>query len=100
MAGHSKWANIRRRQGALHSNRGKIFSKLIREIAIAARAAGADSSKRSSLRLAVERALDSGVPADSIEGTVSCAAGESCAHPLHRMRFEGYGPGGTAVLVD
>jgi YebC/PmpR family DNA-binding regulatory protein len=100
MAGHSKWANIQHRKGAQDSKRGKIFSKLIREISSAARAGGAESGFNPRLRLALEKARAVSMPRDTIDRAVKRASGEGAAEAFEVIRYEGYGPGGAAVMVD
>lgn len=100
MAGHSKWANIRIRKGAQDARRGKIFTKLIREIAVAARAGGGDPSHNARLRHAIEKALAQNMPKDNIERAVQRGTGELDGAHYDEVRYEGYGPGGVAVLVE
>lgn len=100
MAGHSKWANIQHRKGAQDKRRGKIFSKLIREISTAARTGGADQGSNPRLRLAIDRARAHSMPRDTIERAIRRAAGESGGVPYDSVRYEGYGPGGAALMVD
>lgn len=100
MAGHSKWANIRFRKGAQDAKRGKIFTKLIREISVAARAGGADESSNSRLRDAVSKALKANMKRDTIDNAIKRGAGGLDGENMMEMRYEGYGPGGVAILVD
>jgi YebC/PmpR family DNA-binding regulatory protein len=100
MAGHSKWANIRHRTGAQDNKRGKLFTKLIREITVAARMGGSDLEANPRLRLAVDKAKAQSMPKDNIERAVKRGAGELEGADYQEMRYEGYGPGGTAVMVD
>lgn len=100
MAGHSKWANIQHRKGAQDRRRGKIFNKLIREIATAARLGGADQGSNARLRLAIDKARAHSMPKDTIERAIRRAAGESDAVAFDSVRYEGYGPGGAALMVD
>lgn len=100
MAGHSKWANIRFRKGAQDAKRGKLFTKLIREITIAARAGGGDPSTNPRLRLAIEKAKAQSMPRDNIDRAVKRGTGELDGDSYEEVRYEGYGPGGTAVMVD
>ncbi|MFA5960153.1 MAG: YebC/PmpR family DNA-binding transcriptional regulator [Tatlockia sp.] len=100
MAGHSKWANIRFRKGAQDAKRGKIFTKLIREISVAARAGGADESSNSRLRDAVSKALKANMKRDTIDNAIKRGVGGLDGANMVEMRYEGYGPGGVAVLVD
>ena len=100
MAGHSKWANIRFRKGAQDAKRGKIFTKLIREITIAARAGGSDLASNPRLRLAVDKAKAQSMPNDNIERATKPGAGEPDGDNYEEVRYEGYGPNGVAVMVD
>lgn len=100
MAGHSKWANIRFRKGAQDAKRGKIFTKLIREISVAARSGGADESSNSRLRDAVSKALKANMKRDTIDNAIKRGAGGLDGENMIEMRYEGYGPGGVAILVD
>ena len=100
MAGHSKWANIQHRKGAQDKKRGKLFTKLIREITIAARMGGSDLDANPRLRLAVDKAKGQSMPKDNIERAVKRGAGETEGADYVEIRYEGYGPGGTAVMVD
>ena len=100
MAGHSKWANIQHRKGAQDAKRGKLFTKLIREVSVAARLGGSDPAANSRLRLAVDKALSGNVPKDTIERAIKRASGDQNADNIEEVRYEGYGPGGVAVMVD
>jgi len=100
MAGHSKWANIQHRKGAQDKKRGKLFTKLIREIAVAAKMGGSDLDSNPRLRLAVDKAKAQSMPKDNIERAVKRGAGEMDGDDFFEIRYEGYGPGGTAVMVD
>lgn len=100
MAGHSKWANIQHRKGAQDKKRGKLFTKLIREITIAARMGGSDLASNPRLRLAVDKAKAQSMPKDNIDRAVKRGAGELDGVDYLEIRYEGYGPGGTAVMVD
>ncbi len=100
MAGHSKWANIRFRKGAQDAKRGKLFTKLIREISVAARSGGGDPSNNPRLRSAVDKALSANMKRDTIENTIKKATGAQEGVIYEEIRYEGYGPGGVAVLVD
>ncbi len=99
MAGHSKWANIRFRKGVQDARRGKIFTKLIREITIAARVGGGDVSHNPRLRLAIDRALGQNMPKDNIERAIKRGTGELEGAHYEEIQYEGYGPAGAAVLV-
>jgi len=100
MAGHSKWANIQHRKGAQDKKRGKLFTKLIREITIAARMGGGDMASNPRLRLAVDKAKSQSMPKDNIDRAVKRGAGALDGSDYLEIRYEGYGPGGTAVIVD
>jgi YebC/PmpR family DNA-binding regulatory protein len=99
MAGHSKWANIQHRKGAQDKKRGKLFTKLIREITIAAKMGGSDLEANPRLRLAVDKAKSQSMPKDNIERAVKRGAGETEGADYLEISYEGYGPGGTAVMV-
>jgi YebC/PmpR family DNA-binding regulatory protein len=100
MAGHSKWANIKHRKAAQDKKRGKIWSKLIREVTVAAREAGGDPSANPRLRLAMDKAFAANMPRDTVERAVQRGAGADDGESYDEIRYEGYGPGGTAVMVD
>jgi YebC/PmpR family DNA-binding regulatory protein len=100
MAGHSKWANIQHRKGAQDAKRGKIFTKVIREITIAARASGGDPATNPRLRLAIDKGLAANMNKDSIERAIKKATGELEGVTYEEIRYEGYAPGGVAVIVD
>lgn len=100
MSGHSKWAQIKRQKGVTDSRRGQLFTKLGREITIAARQGGGDPDANFRLRLAVQRARDANMPSDTIDRAVKRGSGDSDAADLQEVTYEGYGPGGTAILVD
>ncbi|HET9320911.1 MAG TPA: YebC/PmpR family DNA-binding transcriptional regulator [Bryobacteraceae bacterium] len=100
MSGHSKWAQIKRQKGVTDSRRGQLFTKLGREITIAARQGGGDPDANFRLRLAVQRARDANMPSDTIDRAVKRGSGDSDAADLQEITYEGYGPGGTAILVD
>ena len=100
MAGHSKWANIQHRKGAQDKKRGKLFTKLIREVTIAARMGGGDIAANPRLRLAVDKARAQSMPKDNIDRAIKRGAGELDGDDYQEIRYEGYGPGGTAVIVD
>ncbi|MBL1431958.1 MAG: YebC/PmpR family DNA-binding transcriptional regulator [Gammaproteobacteria bacterium] len=100
MAGHSKWANIQHRKGAQDKKRGKVFTKHIREITVAARAGGGDVAANPSLRLAIDKALGANMTKDTIERAVRRGSGDLDGENYEEVRYEGYGPGGTAVIVD
>ena len=99
MSGHSKWATIKRKKAVLDSKRGKIFTKLIKEITIAARAGG-DINGNPRLRLAVDNAKAQNMPMDNIERAIKKATGELEGVIYHELTYEGYGPAGVAVVVE
>jgi len=100
MAGHSKWANIQHRKGRQDEKRGKVWTRLIREIVVAARQGGGDLSMNPRLRLAVEKAKGSNMPADTIKKNIDKATGNLEGVHYEEIRYEGYGIGGAAVIVD
>ena len=100
MAGHSKFANIRHRKGAQDAKRGKLFTKLIREISVAARMGGADLSSNARLRDAVEKAYKANMTKDTISRAINRGAGGQEGGNLEEVCYEGYGPFGVAVIVD
>lgn len=100
MAGHSKWANIQHRKKAQDAKRGKLFTRLIKEIVVAAKAGGSDLDANASLRSAVDKAKSQSVPKDAIERAVKRGAGELEGSDYEEIRYEGYGPAGVAVMVD
>ena len=100
MAGHSKWANIQHRKKAQDAKRGKLFTRLIKEIVVAARAGGSDLDANASLRTAVDKAKSQSVPKDAIERAVKRGAGELDGSDYEEIRYEGYGPAGIAFIVD
>jgi len=100
MAGHSKWANIKHRKAATDAKRGKIFSRLIREITVAAKLGGSDAASNPRLRLAIDKAMDNNMPKDTIERAAKRGAGGLEGVTYEEIRYEGYGPGGAAVMVD
>ncbi|MDP6674336.1 MAG: YebC/PmpR family DNA-binding transcriptional regulator [Gammaproteobacteria bacterium] len=100
MAGHSKWANIQHRKGAQDKKRGKLFTKLIREITVAARTGGGDIDANPRLRLAIDKAKGQSMPKDNIERAVKRGSGELEGMDYEEIIYEGYGPGGVAVMVD
>jgi YebC/PmpR family DNA-binding regulatory protein len=100
MAGHSKWANIQHRKKAQDAKRGKLFTKLIREITVSARVGGGDPDANPRLRTAVDKALAANMTKDTIERAVKRGSGELDGENFEEVRYEGYGPGGVAVMVD
>lgn len=100
MAGHSKWANIKHKKAAQDAKRGKVFTKLIREITVAAKLGGGDSDANPRLRAAVSTALSNNMSRDTIERAVKKGAGGDESANVDEIRYEGYGPGGIAIMVD
>ena len=100
MAGHSKWANIQHRKGRQDKKRGKLFTKLIREITVAARVGGADQDSNPKLRAAVEKAKSQSMPKDNIERAIAKGSGGDEGINLEEVLYEGYGPGGVAILIE
>ncbi len=100
MSGHSKWSQIKRQKGANDVKRGAIFTKMGREIAVAARAGGADPDGNFRLRLAIEKARAANMPADTIKRAIEKATGGGEAEQYEEIVYEGYGPGGVGVLVE
>jgi YebC/PmpR family DNA-binding regulatory protein len=100
MAGHSKWANIQHRKGRQDAKRGKLWTKIIREITVAARAGGADPDANPRLRLAWDKATDANMPKDNIQRAIQRGAGGVDGENYEEIRYEGYGIGGAAVIVD
>ena len=102
MAGHSKWANIKRQKAVVDAKKGKIFAKLSREIIVAARSGGADPAGNFQLRTAIDKAKAAGVPNDNIDRAIAKGSGtwEGDGDAYEAIRYEGYGPGGVAVLIE
>jgi YebC/PmpR family DNA-binding regulatory protein len=100
MSGHSKWATTKRKKAAIDAKRGKLFTKLIKEITIAARGGGGDPSGNPRLRLAVDNAKAANMPQDNIDRAIKKATGELDGVTYHEITYEGYGPAGIAVLVE
>lgn len=100
MAGHSKWANIQHRKGAQDAKRGKLFTKLIREITVAAKMGGSDAASNPRLRAAIDKALGNNMTKDVIERATKRGAGELEGVNYEEIRYEGYGPNGIAIMVD
>jgi YebC/PmpR family DNA-binding regulatory protein len=99
MSGHSKWSTIKRKKGAEDAKRGKIFTKIGRELAVAAREGGADPTTNFKLRLVIEKAKQANMPKDNIERSIRRGAGLEKGATLEQVVYEGYGPGGTALMV-
>lgn len=100
MAGHSKWAQIKRQRGANDAKRGALFTKLSREIIVAAKQGGGDPAANFKLRLAIQRAKAANMPNDNIERAIAKATGAGNEDNLEEITYEGYGPGGTAIIVS
>jgi len=100
MSGHSKWASIKHKKGALDAKRGKIFTKIIREMSIAARLGGGDPNANPRLRTAVDKAKSVNMPADNIKRAIQKGTGELEGAAYEEITLEGYGPGGVAILVE
>jgi YebC/PmpR family DNA-binding regulatory protein len=100
MAGHSKWANIKHRKAGQDAKRGKIFTKMLREITVAVKTSGPDAGSNPSLRTAIDKALGANMRRDTIDTAIKKASGAMEGVNYEKIRYEGYGPGGTAVIVD
>ena len=100
MAGHSKWANIQHRKGAQDARRGKLFTKLIREITVSSRVGGGDPANNPRLRTAIDKALTANMSKDTVERAIKKGVGATDGAQFEEIRYEGYGPGGIAVMVD
>ena len=100
MAGHSKWANIKHRKAGQDAKRGKVFTKILREITVAVKTSGPDAGSNPALRTAVDKALAANMRRDTIDTAIKKASGTLEGVNYENIRYEGYGPGGTAVIVD
>lgn len=100
MSGHSKWSSIKHKKAATDAKRGQLFTKLARDITMAAKQGDADPEMNAALRLAIQRAKDNNMPNDNIDRALKRAAGGGDADSLEEVSYEGYGPGGTAVIVE
>jgi YebC/PmpR family DNA-binding regulatory protein len=100
MAGHSKWANIKHRKAAADAKKGKVFTRLIKEITVASRLGGADPDTNPRLRLAMDKAREANMAKDSVQNAVKRGAGQLDGVSYEEVRYEGYGVGGAAVIVD
>jgi YebC/PmpR family DNA-binding regulatory protein len=100
MSGHSKWANIKHRKAAADAKKGKVFTRLIKEITVAARLGGGDPDANPRLRLAMDKAREANMTKDSVQNAIKRGAGQLDGVSYEEARYEGYGPGGAAVLVD
>lgn len=100
MSGHSKWSSIKHKKAATDAKRGQLFTKLARDITMAAKQGDADPEMNAALRLAIQRAKDNNMPNDNIDRAIKRATGGGDADSLEEVSYEGYGPGGTAVIVE
>ena len=100
MAGHSKWANIKHRKAAADAKKGKVFTRLIKEITVAARLGGGDPESNPRLRLAMDKAREANMAKDSVQNAIKRGTGQLEGVTYEEVRYEGYGPGGAAVIVD
>jgi len=100
MAGHSKWANIKHRKAAADAKKGKVFTRLIKEITVAAKLGGADANANPRLRLAMDKAREANMTKDSVQNAIKRGAGQLDGVSYDEIRYEGYGPGGAAIMVD
>jgi YebC/PmpR family DNA-binding regulatory protein len=100
MAGHSRWANVKHRKERADAKRGKIFTRLIKEISVAARLGGGDPSGNPRLRLAIDKAKEQNLPGDNIQRAIQRGSGDLEGVAYEEIRYEGYGPGGAAVMLD
>src|SRR5438445_11623611 len=100
MAGHSKWANIKHRKAAADAKKGKAFTRLIKEITVAAKLGGADQNANPRLRLAMDKAREANMTKDSVQSAIKRGAGQLDGVSYDEIRYEGYGPGGAAIMVD
>src|SRR5713226_2915073 len=100
MSGHSKWANIKHRKAAADAKKGKVFTRLIKEITVAARLGGGDPDTNPRLRLAMDKAREANMAKDSVQNAVKRGAGQLDGVSYEEARYEGYGPGGAAIMVD
>lgn len=100
MAGHSKWANIKHRKAAADAKKGKVFTRLIKEITVAAKLGGADPDMNPRLRLAMDKGREANMAKDSVQSAIKRGSGQLAGVSYEEARYEGYGPGGAAVIVD
>src|SRR2546426_8541321 len=100
MSGHSKWANIKHRKAAADAKKGKVFTRLIKEITVAAKLGGADQNANPRLRLAMDKAREANMTKDSVQSAIKRGAGQLDGVSYEEIRYEGYGPGGSALMID
>ena len=100
MAGHSRWANVKHRKERADAKRGKVFTRLIKEISVAARLGGGDPAGNPRLRLAIDKAKEQNLPGDNIQRAIQRGSGDAEGVAYDEIRYEGYGPGGAAVMLD
>ncbi|RKY00948.1 MAG: YebC/PmpR family DNA-binding transcriptional regulator [Spirochaetes bacterium] len=100
MSGHSKWASIKHKKGLMDARRGKLFTKLIREITVAARLGGGDPESNPRLRTVIAKAKEANMPKENIEKAIKKGTGELEGYSLEEVTYEGYGPGGVAIMID
>ncbi len=100
MAGHSKWAQIKRKKASVDARRGKAFSRLVKEVAVAARLGGGDPEGNPRLRTAIDKAKEANMPADNIKRAIQKGTGELPGASYEEMTYEGYGPGGVAIMIE
>ncbi len=100
MAGHSKWANIQHRKGRQDEKRGKVWTKIIREVTVAAKLGGGDANANPRLRLALDKAREANMPADNLKRAIDRGTGNLEGAHYEEIRYEGYGPGGAALIID
>lgn len=100
MSGHSKWSTIKRKKGAIDAERGKIFAKLAKEIYVAAKSGDADPNNNAALRMVVEKAKSENMPKSNIENAINKAKAKGNTENYDAIRYEGYGPGGIAIMID
>src|SRR4051812_9918666 len=100
MAGHSKWANIKHRKAAADAKKGKVFTRLIKEITVAAKLGGGDPATNPRLRLTMDKAREANMAKDSVQNAIKRGTGQLEGVSYDEVRYEGYGPGGAAILID
>src|SRR5260364_440312 len=100
MAGHSKWANIKHKKAAADARRGRVWTRLLNEITVAARLGGGDANRNTRPRLAIDKAADANMPKDNVPRAIARGAGGLDGVQYEEIRYEGYGPAGAAIIVD